>query len=216
MGKGVIDYAFKSYVMNNHQDLLQKAKKSKRFDYAIHQYNETGVLMPILERSNEDYKSVNDLLLECCESGLNREILECFKINEASWKRTQRLRHRIEEMLTSGQCLFLTLTFSDETLATTDEKQRRVAVSRYLKQYQSKYVANIDYGSKNHREHYHAVIQCSKVNSNTWKKYGSIDFERIRIKNINCDRYKLAKYICKLSNHAIKETTKRSSLLYSR
>lgn len=171
--------------------------------------------MPILTRSNDDYKSSNDLLLECLESGLNRELDECYRINDASWKRTQRLRKRIEDMLLSGPCLFLTLTFNDDTLSSTTDKQRRVAVSRYLKQYQSKYVANIDFGSKNHREHYHAIVCCSRVSSDTWK-YGSVNFKRIRNKNIACDRYKLAKYICKLSNHAIKETTKRCALLYSR
>lgn len=216
MGKRKIDYAFKSYVLNNHSDLLIKAKKSKKIDYAIAQYNENGVLMPFLAHLSDDSLSSNDLLVECLENGLNRELFECYKINEASWKRTQRLRKRIEDMLVSGPCLFLTLTFSDDTLSSTNEKQRRVAVSRYLKQYNCKYVANIDFGTKNHREHYHAVIGCERVNFDTWKKYGSLDIERIRLKNMDCDKYKLSKYICKLSNHAIKETTRRCSLLYSR
>lgn len=215
MSKRSIDYAFKSYVLKEHNDLLQKAKQSTKLDYAISQYIDNGVLMPILERSTSETLTSAELMQECFENGLNREYFECLKINEASRKRTIRLKQRIEDMLLNGSCIFLTLTFNDETLSTTTEKQRRVAVSRYLKQYQTKYVANIDFGSENHREHYHAIINTDKVNYSTWR-YGAINGERIRNRNINCDKQKLAKYICKLSNHAIKETTRRCSLLYSR
>ena len=78
------------------------------------------------------------------------------------------------------------------------------------------YVANIDYGSKNKREHYHALINCDKVDFKSWRKYGNINAKRVRNKDIESDKTKLSKYIAKLSNHAIKETTKRSCLIYSR
>lgn len=216
MAKRVIDYAFKSYVLREHNELLQKAKKSTLVDYAICQYETNGVIMPILRRSNDDLQGVCDLLHYCKENGLEKEFLECFKINDASYKRTKRLKERIASMLVNGSCLFLTLTFNDETLQTTTEKERRVFVSRYLKSFGCKYVANIDYGKTNHREHYHAVINADRVNYKSWNKYGNINGERVRLKDIESDKTKLAKYICKLSNHAIKETTKRSSLIYSR
>jgi len=119
-------------------------------------------------------------------------------------------------MLLNGQCLFLTLTFNDDTLQRTTQKERRTAVSRYLKQFNCRYVANIDFGKENGREHYHAVINCGSVCFDSWRKFGNINAERIRNKDLKADKTKLAKYICKLSNHAIKETTKRSSLIYSR
>ena len=216
MAKREIDYAFKSYVLREHSDLIQKARKSTIVDYARNEFNDNGVVLPILRRDNGDIMNVNELCIYCEENGLKREFLECFKINNASYKRTRRLKERIESMLLSGSCLFLTLTFNDTTLATTTAKERRVAVSRYLKQFNCKYVANIDFGSKNHREHYHAVINCEHVDYSSWNKYGNINGERIRNKDIRSDKTKLAKYICKLSNHAIKETTKRSSLIYSR
>lgn len=215
MAKRFIDYAFKSYVLKEHNDLLQKAKQSKKLDYAINEYRENGVLMPILERSN-DVLTMNELFSECFNNGLEKEYFEALKINDASYKRVQRLRKRIEDMLVSGPCVFLTLTFNDNTLNTTTEKQRRVLVSRYLKQYQTMYVANIDFGKDNEREHYHACICCERVSHDSWDKYGNIDFKRIRNRNIERDKTRLAKYICKLSNHAIKETTRRCSLLYSR
>ena len=216
MTKRVIDYAFKSYVLNKHNDLLQKAKESSLYDYAVYQLNENGVLMHVLKHHEGDILSTSDLYLQCLEKGLEKEYKECLKINHASYYRTQRLKQRIESMLLNGSCLFLTLTFNDATLQNTTPRERRVAVSRYLKQFNCKYVANIDFGKENGREHYHAVINADSISFDSWRKYGNINAERIRNRDLTCDKTKLAKYICKLSNHAIKETTKRSSLIYSR
>lgn len=216
MGKRNIDYAFKSYVLNKHSDLIQKQKSSSLYDYALYQLNENGIVMHILTHSNAETMESNDLYNYCLENGLEREYKECVKINHASYYRTQRLKLRIEKMLLQGSCLFLTLTFNDDTLQRTTPQERRVAVSRYLKSFNTQYVANIDFGKKNNREHYHAVISCDNINFDAWRKYGNINAERIRNKDIKSDKTKLAKYICKLSNHAIKETTKRSSLIYSR
>lgn len=216
MGKRNIDYAFKSYVLNEHIDLLNKAKKASLYTYAIHELDTNGVLMHVLRHNNGDNITLDDLMLDSIENGYKNEFLECLKINKASYERTNRLKKRISDMLLNGDCLFITLTFNDETLSTTTPKNRRVFVSRYLKQFNCKYVANIDFGSKNHREHYHAVINASNIDFKSWRKYGNINVERVRNKDIEKDMTKLSKYICKLSNHAIKETTKRSSLIYSR
>ena len=209
-----IDYAFKSYVIKEHNNLLHKAKKASLIDYATYEYLENGVIMPILAHSS-DIMSLGELFNDCVKNGLENEFKECLKINHASYTRTKRLKDRIETMLLTGDCLFLTLTFNDKSLETTTPEQRRKAVSRYLKKFNCPYVANIDFGSKNHREHYHAVINCDKVNYKYWI-YGCVNGEKIRNKDIESDKAKLAKYICKLSNHAIKETTKRSTLIYSR
>ena len=179
MSKCKIDYAFKSYVIKEHSDLIEKAKKSKYLDYMIEQYRENGVLMPRLERYN-DVLTTSELFAECIEKDLHKELYEAFKINEAYWKRQQRLRQRINDMLLLGPCLFLTLTFNDDALQKTTPKQRRVAVSRYLKQFDCKYIANIDFGFENHREHYHAVIQSKKIDLSSWHKYGGIKVEKVR------------------------------------
>ncbi len=216
MAKRIIDYAFKSYVLKEHGELLQKAKTSSLVDYAIQQLNENGIIMHVLKHPSDNTITTSELYFWCVENGLEKEYNECFKINRASYNRTQRLKQRIESMLLNGQCLFLTLTFTDETLQNTTPKERRVAVSRYLKQFNCRYVANIDFGKENGREHYHAVINAEKISFDSWRKYGNINAERIRNRDLTTDKTKLAKYICKLSNHAIKETTKRSSLIYSR
>lgn len=216
MSKRNIDYAFKSYVLKEHNDLLKQAKSSSLYDYAIQQLNDNGVVMHILKHPSEDLSSMGDLHMQCIVQGLEKEFKEALKILHANYYREARLKARIEKMLLNGSCLFLTLTFNDNALITTNEKQRRVAVSRYLKQFNCQYVANIDFGKDNGREHYHAVINTDSINFESWRKYGNINAERIRNKNIVSDKAKLAKYISKLSNHAIKETTKRSSLIYSR
>lgn len=217
MAKRFIDYAFKSKVLREHSDLIQKAKKASMIDYALNEFELYGVVMPILRHKTPDNMSINELHDYAVANGLKSEFTEAFKINHASYKRTNRLKERVERMLLNGSCVFLTLTFTDDALANTTDKERRVAVSRFLKSHGCMYVANIDFGSKNHREHYHALINTDNVNYALWREhYGSINGQRVRNRDIQSDKTKLAKYICKLSNHAIKETTKRSSLIYSR
>lgn len=141
---------------------------------------------------------------------------EALKINHAYFERVKTLKKHIKSMLDGGNCLFLTLTFSDKTLQKTTSDTRRQYVFRYLSSLNtSDYVANIDFGAKNGREHYHAVIpHKTNVDYKQWHKYGAIKGELIR-NNAN-DYIKLSKYVSKLTNHAIKETTKRNAIIYKR
>ena len=210
-----IDYSFKSYVLTKHNDLLLKTRKATLLDYYESQLVCTGEVSPVLKRYCNELNS-NELFDYCKDNNLLNEFRECKKINHAFHGRTKRLQDRVRAMLLGGDCLFLTLTFSDSTLSSTNEKQRRVAVSRYLKSFNARYVANIDFGKTNHREHYHAIINTGLVDYSLWRKYGNINGEKIRNKDIENDCKKLSKYVAKLSNHAIKETTHRSCLIYSR
>jgi hypothetical protein len=139
-------------------------------------------------------------------------------INHSSYKRRLRLHERIEIMLKSYKCLFLTLTFKDSVLDSTNEETRRKYVRRFLKSFGVPYVANIDYGLKNEREHYHCVIAIDRVEYSKWQKYGNIDFERIRLskRDIETSSKCLSKYIVKLTNHALKDTNKTCYVIYSR
>ena len=58
---------------------------------------------------------------------------EAMRVNEASYKRTKRLKDKILTMLESGSCIFLTLTFTNDTLENTSSETRKQYVSRYLK-----------------------------------------------------------------------------------
>ena len=136
------------------------------------------------------------------------------KINLAGARKTKRLRKKIERYLTSGACLWVTLTFTNKTLESTSEATRKKYVSRYLKSNYQDYIANIDYGSKNQREHYHAVIKTDNINLQAWHQYGAIKVEHIRVNENSIKR--LPKYINKLTNHAVKETCRRCHIIYSR
>lgn len=208
-----IDYAFKSYVLREHSELISKYKKAKRYDYAVTTYLNEGI---VLNSLNSDSVSLAELQNECLYNELGNVYSEIAKIDNASCHRAMRLRKRIETMLLNGDCLFLTLTFNDETLSNTSEDTRRQAVQRYLKSFKCPYVANIDFGSENGREHYHAVINTSNIDLSLWRKYGNINVQRVRNKSIELSKTRLSKYISKLSNHAIKETTRRCCLIYSR
>ena len=218
--KRQIDYAYKSYVMREHSDLIKQHRLSRLYDYYTNhkQIDSIGVVScpPFVLSANGVSKSVIELGMECAESGLTREFQECKRINHAWDSRVMRLRKRINAMLLRGSCVFLTLTFNNHTLNTTTPKERRIFVSRFLKSCECMYVANIDFGGERNREHYHAIACVDKVCLNGWRKYGNINVERIRNKSIHNDTSRLAKYVSKLSNHAIKETTQRSALIYSR
>lgn len=154
------------------------------------------------------------LYQEMFQEEYQEEYQECIRVNNASYHRTKRLREKIENMLLSGQCIFLTLTFTNETLENTNQDTRKRYVKRYLKEVSNQYVANIDYGSKNEREHYHAIVLCDSVNYSFWHKYGAIKGEIIKLEDTASK--KLSKYVNKLTNHAIKETVRRNCVIYSR
>lgn len=136
------------------------------------------------------------------------------KMYNSHRQKVLRLKHRIESML-SEDCVFLTFTFSDDFLNNTSDKTRRVYVSRFLRSHTgSKYVANIDFGQDDNftkREHYHGLIQCSKVDFSLWK-CGLINGEKVIVNNAEA----LAKYINKLSYHAYKDGASSTNLIYSK
>ena len=206
-----IDYKYKSSILKT--DLC---KRISAIDKKTYLNAQEGVI--------QDYELDNtyfDLLLQY---GF-KDITEARKINKASYSRVKRLKNRVANMLTKGHCIFATFNFNDDILNNTNEDTRRQYVRRYLKQFNCDYVANIDFGSDKDyvdrkgntrkatsREHYHALICIDRLPLN-WS-YGYQFLEHVRLKD-KCD-VKLSKYISKLTNHAIKETTRRSCLIYSR
>lgn len=141
----------------------------------------------------------------------------CENLNKSTQSRTKRLKNKVEKMVTFGTCTFVTLTFNNDTLETTNEKTRRVYVARYLKSQSLHYIANVDYGKENEREHYHAIV-FGTCKLNDWRKYGNINVKKVRITPTNEEKTvtKVSKYISKLTNHAIKNTTKGKRMIYSK
>lgn len=137
-----------------------------------------------------------------------------FQVNRASYQRMVRLKKRVAEAIITGNAIFLSLTFNNATLNNTTPKQRRTIVSRFLKANSTNYVANIDYGKLHGREHYHAILFGKYINLSQWQKYGGKKLKHCG--HGTMDIIKLAKYVNKLTNHAIKETTRTPRIIYSR
>lgn len=201
----MIDYRFKSSVMSSgiYNDYIQ----IRRAYYADYLSN-NGV--KIIGTLNVD--TANTLALHYLINS-PKEYKECERIYNSSCKRTSRLRRRISDMLTNNDCVFVTLTFTDYVLNNTNYDTRRKYVCRFLKMVSNDYVANIDFGEKNGRVHYHAVVVAKKINPLLWD-YGACNVKKIVPTDL--DAVRLSKYINKLTNHAIKDATKRYALIYSR
>lgn len=225
-----IDYKFKAEILST--DLPVYVNKINKAFYAHWKFIEDGTII----KSDFDYDTAYNLRCFLLENRRS-EYLEAERIVNARYKRVSRLRKFIENLLrTSDTVVFVTLTFTDDILNNTSADTRRQAVRRFLSAFSSNYVANKDFGAKNGREHYHAVIDC-ELDLSLWSRYGFIFTEFVNAKNINKSipkRYKdlpidtarefmrlddekrLSKYIAKLTNHAIKETASGSRIIYGR
>lgn len=216
------DYALRSDILNAQQGILALSRRWSLLNY-LREIGETI-----------DYNEFETLEKEVSNFSLSPETIAIWKeaesINRAFYERTKRLKKTIRAMLYSTKpCFFITLTFDDVTLSSTSEKTRRVYVTRFLKSLSSWYVANIDYGKENGREHFHAVVvleesqivedKLIKINPDlmsNWK-YGFSHNSLIGERTVSSDHdVKIAKYMSKLSNHAIKDTARQHRAIYSK
>lgn len=189
--KYVSNYERKAYILNEGIDQeLSNLSKHMTFNTCNKIYSDSS-FKSLLHRYNIE------------------DIKEGLRVLDARSQRARRLKHRIERIIQS-KSYFLTFTFTDDVLRDTKPETRRRYVARFLRDISSDYVANIDFGEKNGREHYHAVVSSQNIPL-TWS-YGALNFKSITYGNCTSD--KLAKYVSKLTNHAIKETTKRQALIY--
>lgn len=179
--------------------------------YRLYQKEVNGLYYPSL--INYSYQELENEIKEFVNLYGYTTFKVATNVNHASYKRTARLKERIREAVASGSAWFITITFSPETLENTNEKTRRTYVSRWLKSLTPFYVANIDYGKKKGREHYHAVITSDQRPPKSWS-YGFVDI--LKVSTTETDTKRISKYISKLTNHAIKNTTKSKRIIYSR
>lgn len=202
-----IDYDFKAKVLKSNADILQAQRDISLCEYADYMLYTYGVIY----KTKYDLETARDMRSYFL-ANYPKEWAEAEKINRAFYVRVKRLKDSINKMLSSGECIFLTLTFTDATLCKTTATTRRRYITRYLSLFNAPYIANKDFGKKNGREHYHAVIQAPKIDYSLYT-LGAINGQVV---HKTSNPVKLAKYISKLTNHAIKETTKRSCIIYSR
>lgn len=204
----MIDYEYKSKILSS--QLFQEYKKiskARYFYYCATLYDDFELPKNIMSE-----KVLNELCIYYSSSKFEKDLKECARISKAHRKRVLTLKRRVEYMLYKP-CIFLTFTFSPYALENLTEKVRKQYVKEYLSSLDCLYVANQDFGKKKGREHYHAIVQCDRVDYSKWK-YGSLN--GLKVRNTTEDCTKLAKYVAKLTNHAIKETNRRSVLMYSK
>lgn len=200
------DYQYKKYILDNNIQSDVSLIKYNTFMNKL--YNDMDVSL-YYYLTNKELKIMYDSLAD--KFGF-LSILEAMRINNAKHHKVLRLKKRVESIISYNNSIFLTLTFTNKVLSKTKEKTRREYVTKFLKSLSNNYVANIDYGKRNNREHYHALVQVDFVDHTLWK-YGAINFERVSYETTDT-RDKLSLYIAKLTNHAIKVTTKRHNLIY--
>lgn len=124
---------------------------------------------------------------------------------KAIWKAQHRIEERLENMLASNaSVLFLTITFDDEHLPIKEQEfDTESQVYHYLRLQPGiiSFVANTDYGKKNGRFHWHAVVLTTRdVTHHGWNN-GSVDFVRVKKSSVPL---RLSRYIVKLKQHATK------------
>lgn len=200
------NYEFKAHVLNAYGDVLKLQREHSRLVY-LDGYTDVKI--------DAEYKeTVNEMVSYFFEDENALQIWrEAERINLAYYARVKRLKDRISSMLREGRCYFLTLTFSDATLERVSAKTRRRYVTYFLKSLSDTYVANIDFGSENHREHYHAVVMADGVDMSAWDCFGFSKAQKIASED---DYTPIAKYISKLTNHAVKATTSGCRAIYSK
>lgn len=199
-----INYELKARVLSDYPEVIALQRKASLLSYLKSQGCDVDPAY---------YEAVYDTVFSFFEDDEAKAIYrEAEKINLAYYARVKRLKNRIAAMLLSGQCYFLTLTFTDDVLQSTTDKTRRRYVTRFLKSQSDIYCANIDYGTQNGREHYHAVVKADTIDMTPWDKLGFSNAKKIA----SADDYApIAKYISKLTNHAIKATTRGTRAIYN-
>jgi hypothetical protein len=136
-------------------------------------------------------------------------------LNSSRYKKKAVIQKRILPWITNGDAIFITITFDNKgILDTTSEHTRRRYISRWLKATYRDYVANIDYGDKTGREHYHAIVNAVNGDIPENWEHGFIRSDLVRIKSHSDQR--LSKYMSKLTHHALKNSGMLKRVIYSK
>lgn len=170
------------------------------------------------------WSEFRDAFPERSDEDFCRSYYVCRAIYNNHRSRSARLKKKIEKWNNIGHLYFVTLTFSDAALVRTSYESRRKAVQRFFCDLDVLYCANIDFGGRNGREHYHAVLCTSEVFPGSlvkcqnimflrsplfefWERnYGYYNLQPVSLNPETCDSCRIAKYISKLTNHALKNT----------
>lgn len=174
-----------------------------------------------------------DGLLEKEVINYNQYRLHCFKSNiplrfedsklerilKNRYAKVSRIKKRFVYLIVKYKYhYFCTFTFDDDLIEKCDRTKRDLIKSS-LMSFDSdvSYILNVDYGSKTEREHYHCIVATNNP-TNLRQHLKEIYPCRSGCKFVSTssnDIKRLSKYINKLSNHCIKDSTKGKRLVFN-
>lgn len=133
------------------------------------------------------------------------DVKELLRVRNNRKQKKKRVNAALREMFQAQDNVhFVTLTFRPDVMETTSAKTRHRYVLGFLSEHCRDYIGNIDYGGKNGREHYHAVVAFDGPPAiNAWQ-YGLSSVKPVKKGNDN-SVYRMSAYIVKLQNHAGKD-----------
>lgn len=173
--------------------------------------------LALRQRAWGEFSSIRDTLRKiypCSRERLNNLIKASHSMFVSRRGKLVRLENRINGMLSKGRTSFLTLTWNDNALASNKKDTRKKFVRSTLNEVCDDFVANIDFGKRTSREHYHAVCLALDIEAvkSRWRPFGFIKIENV----IPSTEGSLALYVDKLCNHALKESAGWDRLMYCR
>lgn len=137
----------------------------------------------------------------------------------ARYMKVSRLKKHFVYLISRYKYLyFVTFTFDDDLLKCCERTQKDY-MKKCLISFDKniKYILNADYGTKTERLHYHCI--CATNVDNNLRDFVRDNYPcRSNVKLINVtksDIDKLSKYIDKLTNHCIKDSTKKRRIIYN-
>lgn len=142
------------------------------------------------------------------------ESLLCSRYNKVSRIK----QHFVYMIMKKKNIYFLTFTFDDKYINKCDRTKKDL-IKNLLNEIDSCsfYILNVDYGSKTERQHYHCIYGTNKDLNLKFildKYYPCFSYtEKIRLDSSSIN--KVSKYINKLSNHALKSSTKKSRIYFN-
>lgn len=159
-------------------------------------------------------------LMDELEDNVGLEVVNaCRQVYSTRLSRIKRCKVKVGGLVFDGKASFLTFTFRDEVFLRTTAETRRRAVRKCLKRLSKggKFIANVDFGDENGREHYHAICEVVDIDALTkyWEKY--YGFVKIKpVRSSDQDLKRTVKYINKLTSHAFKDSVHMHRVIYSR
>lgn len=141
------------------------------------------------------------------------------KIINARYCKISRIKKRLLYLFSHRKYIyFVTFTFDDELLLKCD-RTKLDKIKHSLKSFSDDIliIMNRDFGKLNDREHFHCIVGTDSENDliKHIKNYYNCRFNVEHVSHETTNLKKLSKYINKLVNHCVKDTTHRFRMYYN-